>query len=357
MDLLTKKLRDQGVSEAERIQYAEKAKAIRDNIFQTDIKNAKENERIITGQQALNSKKDFQAITDAKNRVTETSNAYKLEEQGIENRESRLEKNKERAGARAAALAQKEAEDLAAANAGLAQANSERLHSITKMLQDEMDGFAKELSMLDESYREKLFKEQAFQAKMQVLADKTKSPAARAKFLQAKRASEANEKTNAEQQAADRLKLIEANNEKMYEAVLKGDLELKQLQNESQQNQLTQKLATEDLKLDVTLDGLEKEKAVLEKSIRENKESVTKATGDELAAIQSTLDRELILLKQNNAKQEAETKASAKRKKKIQEDAAQADLMDVDQAEVIKTGVDGSSPDIKANFAAQQKNT
>ncbi len=100
VDLLTKKLRDQNLTESQRIELAEKAKKIKEGVFANDLKYAKLNEQLVEREQELNSKKDYQAITDAKNRVQEVINQKDLEVQGIINRESKLsqaDKNKEAA--------------------------------------------------------------------------------------------------------------------------------------------------------------------------------------------------------------------------------------------------------------------
>jgi hypothetical protein len=139
VELLTKKLRDQGISEAERMKLAEQAKSIREKIFEGDIALAKKNEVLVEKEQALNGKKDFQAITDAKNRVQEVINAKDSEVQGIQNRESKLE-TKQQAAAKLAKKLFDEAE-------------SERLSSIARTAQAIYDKYGEEISKTEDKYR------------------------------------------------------------------------------------------------------------------------------------------------------------------------------------------------------------
>ena len=90
--LMIKKLRDQNLTEAERITIAENAKKVRDQIYKSDLAFAKQNEDLVNREQALNSKKDLQAIADARNRVQQVTNAYLSQSQIIENKESGLQK-------------------------------------------------------------------------------------------------------------------------------------------------------------------------------------------------------------------------------------------------------------------------
>jgi hypothetical protein len=150
VDLLTKKLRDQNLTESQRIALAEKAKGIKEGIFQNDLKYAKQNEALVEKEQALNSKKDYQAITDAKNRVQEVINAKDLEVQGIENRESKLEKGQLTAKQKAAKLEE--------------EAKSERIASIARTAQTIYDTYGEEVSKTEEKYRKLTEKFKAYSA-------------------------------------------------------------------------------------------------------------------------------------------------------------------------------------------------
>jgi hypothetical protein len=90
VELLTKKLRDANIPEQERTKLAQRAISIRDQIFQKELGYAKQNESLVNKEQALNSKKDLQAIADARNRVQQVINAHANQVQTIENRDSRL---------------------------------------------------------------------------------------------------------------------------------------------------------------------------------------------------------------------------------------------------------------------------
>ena len=268
----------------------------------------------------------LEKVGEALNYVISVDDEKRNRDQLLQNRndakQMRAEAAAEKAKEKADRLKQQAEHDISEAQKGLEEANNERQASVARMLQSQMDVFAKELSIEDEKYSQKLFKEEEFQRKMADLAAKTKSPKAKSKFNDAISASKKNEIQAENEHSADLAKVIQDNNEKTYQIVLKSDLDIKKLRNDSEDDELKRLITTEDLRLETTLDGLQKEKEVLQKSIAQNKESVKKAKGDELVALQLTLDRQKILLKDNDLAQEAETDASEKRKAKIKKDAA-----------------------------------
>jgi len=90
MDVLALKIRQADTSTAERKKAKEQAMKIDEMIFEKDMKYAKENLRIVNAEQALKSKKDYQAIADAKNRVEQTIAEDNKYEQSIKNRMGRV---------------------------------------------------------------------------------------------------------------------------------------------------------------------------------------------------------------------------------------------------------------------------
>ncbi len=85
VDLLSKKLYNQNLTEEQRLAIGEKAKAMRLAIYKTDLEYAKKNEDLVIREQALNSKKDLQAIADAKKRTQEVTNLYNAQYQTLTN--------------------------------------------------------------------------------------------------------------------------------------------------------------------------------------------------------------------------------------------------------------------------------
>jgi hypothetical protein len=85
VDLLSKKLYNQNLTEEQRLAIGEKAKAMRLAVYKTDLEYAKKNEDLVIREQALNSKKDLQAIADAKKRTQEVTNLYNAQYQTLTN--------------------------------------------------------------------------------------------------------------------------------------------------------------------------------------------------------------------------------------------------------------------------------
>lgn len=153
VDLLTKKLRDQSLTESQRIDLAEKAKKIKEGVFQNDLKYAKLNEQLVEREQALNSKKDYQAITDAKNRVQEVINQKDLEVQGIINRESKLSQ----ADKKKKEDAEKSNDDITAIQAKALKAQDELRESQEKeTLESIKDENEKEQAIIKADYNKKI---------------------------------------------------------------------------------------------------------------------------------------------------------------------------------------------------------
>ncbi|MES2808455.1 MAG: hypothetical protein V4619_07510 [Bacteroidota bacterium] len=86
VDLLTKRLANQNLTEAQRLAIGEKAKAMRLEIYKTDLDFAKKNEDLVNKEQAAKAKKDLDAIAEAKKRVQEVSNIYNIQIQDINNK-------------------------------------------------------------------------------------------------------------------------------------------------------------------------------------------------------------------------------------------------------------------------------
>ncbi len=156
VDLLTAKIRQQTTSEEERIEFAKEAKKIRKDIFEKDVYYAKRREILTNREQALNSKKDKQAIQDAKNKVLEVSGAYELQTQMIENKESKLQMKLKRSSESQKSIDAKNHEDVMKY---IAEEENEKIASLSRQAQTLLDAYGKELASVDEQYRQLINKQ------------------------------------------------------------------------------------------------------------------------------------------------------------------------------------------------------
>lgn len=157
LDLLKLKIRDVSTTEQQRVKAAKDAKAISDSIYSNDLKHATESLKIIQGQQALKSKVDYQAITDAKNRVQQLTNAHNSEIQSIQNRQARVEKMANREATREEKQRQKEA-------AAKVEALQIAKDSHAKELQDIYENYGDRVIAADNEYNKEVAKLKKFLA-------------------------------------------------------------------------------------------------------------------------------------------------------------------------------------------------
>ena len=136
-DKLTLQLRQQNIAEEDRIKLALKAKTIRDTVFEQDLKFAQKNEELTQREQDVNSKKDFQAITDSKNRTATVIADHDRQAQAIENRQSKLELSLQKK-AQAAEEARKKR--LLKAD----EADKARVEALLKTIEASIQGYQKE---------------------------------------------------------------------------------------------------------------------------------------------------------------------------------------------------------------------
>jgi len=90
IDVLALKVRQSDISPEERKKAATEAKRLNDEVFKVNIEHAKENLRIINEQQKLNSNKDYQAIADAKNSLTQIISERDRFNQELLNKEAKV---------------------------------------------------------------------------------------------------------------------------------------------------------------------------------------------------------------------------------------------------------------------------
>ncbi|MGY0037625.1 hypothetical protein [Pedobacter sp. NJ-S-72] len=158
VDVLTMKIRQQTLSEEARIGLAEKAKGLKDKIFQRDKEFADTNLALVLREQDAMSKKDKQAIADARNRVETVDAEHATSMQNIVNRESKLQK-KQQAAADAAAEAKRK-KDKEELDKILLEAESAKIASLARQAETLMEAYGKEISATDEHYREMIVKQQ-----------------------------------------------------------------------------------------------------------------------------------------------------------------------------------------------------
>lgn len=129
--------------------------------------------------------------------------------------------------------AEKAANDLLEAQRAGEEITNERRQALVKIIQDSQETFAKELSIIDENYRQKLFKQQDFIKKQEELRNKTKSPEAKAQFT--KNIADANLLMGdfGKEHAADSDKAISDYFKKTKETIENGQSEIANLEIEN----------------------------------------------------------------------------------------------------------------------------
>jgi len=90
IDVLEKKASKQStLSSAEKLAAVKKAKEMRVNMFNTDLEYSKKNEDLVNKEQSFRSKKDYQAIQDAKNHTAQLVADKDSRVQGLQNKEGK----------------------------------------------------------------------------------------------------------------------------------------------------------------------------------------------------------------------------------------------------------------------------
>jgi hypothetical protein len=248
-----------------------------------------------------------------------------------------------------------EVSNLAEAQRGIDEANNRRKVAIAKTLQDQMDAFGKELALIDEDHRQKIFKEQEFQKKMAELSEKTKSPKAKAKYGQAIAASKKAAEAEDTEYYSTKIRAVTEYYKKVNEAVEKGELEIASIQIARIKDQTAKELAGLEIQHRAEQHGYQKEEQQLSIDINNTMELLKGKQGEERQALQDHLDQLLNLQGINQDKSIQSTKNYEDQRLEIKKAAAEREQMAIDEANITKTGYHGSSQNVKANYAAQQK--
>ncbi len=318
LEKLKLQLRDQDKTAAERIELAKQAKTVSDGIFKTNLANAEKNMQLVQREQALNSKKDYQAITDAKNRVQEIKNQHEAEIQSIQNRESRLDKSLERQGAKQLSAQQK----LAIAQAkGLTEAEAILKQSQTKQMQMVSETYASEILDAEQHYADDLASLKKLLIKKEIAIEEYNK-------VSAQLLSERNNKIE---------KITADFNRSEVEKERQANAELKALQIANIDGNEKQELAAQALSTQNKLDGLKRESDAINVKINQINEEKKTAKGEALIALNKDLEIQQNLLAISYDKMEAITEAGEKARLKTLAKYAQERLMYKDERAVKKS--------------------
>jgi hypothetical protein len=266
----------------------------------------------------VNGADDIKAIVEAQRKQVET-------EREMETVRDRAQNRLDASDMKAEAAAEKAKNDLIEAKRAGEEIENERRNAIAKMLQDEMEGFARELSMNDEQYRQKLFKLQDFIKKQEQLRNKTKSPEAKAQFTKNIASANALMGTDKDEHAANQEKLVTDYFKKQADLVQKGQDELAQLQIANIRDVQSREIAALDQQHEVERQAYTKQQNLLSEDIAKISKSIKTAHGAEKTALQDHLNQLLDLQGINYDKSLAATKKYEHDRAKIIKDAADRD--------------------------------
>lgn len=194
------------------------------------------------------------------------------------------------------------------------EANSERMASITRMLEFQQDAFGKEISATNEHYRQLIFKQEEFIAKQQFIAsDPKSSPKVRAAANNAVSAGKSDIKQLQSEQYIATEKLLVDHNRTMIAEAAKGALELKAIQIAGMKDLQKAEIAQANNELDQKKLQLNDEQQTIEDNLRKINEELaadaqkkstdkTKYTDNEIQALKTTLNAQLALLADNDDK-------------------------------------------------------
>jgi hypothetical protein len=312
----------------------------------------------------------LQKMATAMEPIIQADAKLEQRDQLIQNREDQKKAKAEEAKQKAAADAAKGREQLAEAQHELDEINNERIISIGREYELQMDSYSKELAAVDSHFSELLFKNAQFIANQEKLKAKTKNPDAKAKYDESIKAAYLYQEQLEKEHQNNLEEIITNGNKRAIEATKKTFNELINIKNESIKNDEQRQLAQLAQQEEEEKEGLKNQTDNLEQNINERKniiankekELVTtktdiqkKALSEEIASLNIVQNKELDDLGTFWEIYLAMTKKYAEAVKSVKEDAAAEAQKNIDEANVLKTGVDGASPDIKANLAAQQK--
>jgi hypothetical protein len=317
LDVLKLKIRDTGTAEAARIKAAKDAKAISDNIYKTDLEHAQKNLELTKKEQDLSSKKDYQAIADAQNRVQGVTNAHNQEIQSIQNRESRVEQMGVKRGVTEAKQADKLKENQAKA---LLDAEQMKQDSASRELQAIYDDYGDRVVAADNQYNKELTKLKKF------LSDKyiTQAEYNTVEAQLAKEHQGAIGKIIADFNKDDLEKWRQANNQLL-------NLKIASIQNDGERE-----IAAITQRGDEQLQELKKQDDAILETIAQLNNEVANLQGAAQAEAQTRLDNQNALLGINNEKRKAITLQGEKEIVNIKRKAARDQQAIEDEINVSK---------------------
>jgi hypothetical protein len=277
----------------------------------------------------VNGADDIKAIVDAQQKQIAT-------EREMETVRDRAQNRLDASDLKAEAAAEKAKNDLIEAKRAGEEIENERRNAIAKMLQDEMEGFARELSMNDEQYRQKLFKLQDFIKKQEQLRNKTKSPEAKAQFTKNIASANALRGTDKDEHAANQEKLVTDYFKKQADLVQKGQDELTQLQIANIRDVQSREIAALDQQHEVERQAYTKQQNLLSEDIAKVRKSIKTAQGSEKTALQDHLNQLLDLQGINQDKSLALDAKYEHDKAKLNKDYADRETQTLIEANLIR---------------------
>lgn len=255
-------------------------------------------------------------MVESAKKGVEIEGHYKTVEQLEKNKADRKQARLDKEHAKELSLAEKEAQELAKIKQETEQAESERLASITRMLDFQREAFGKELSDADEHYRQLIFKQQQFIERQEVLVNSKKStPKVKAAAQKAIGAGRNTITQLQKERYADIEKITVEHNRQMIEIAAKGALDLKAVQIAGLNNLQEKELETIENNFDQKMLLLEKNDATYQDTLRklakeiadteavvDNPKTSKKDKGiaeNQLFALKAELNEQRVLLGQN----------------------------------------------------------
>lgn len=203
----------------------------------------------------------------------------------------------------------------------IAEINSQRIASITHMLEFEQESFGKEISSTDEHYRQLIFKQQKYiEEAKKIQASKKSSAKTKALAGEQISAAEAGIAQLQKERFSESEKLLIDHNRQMIEIVAKGALDLRNIQIANIENDQKRELAGIDNQFEEKLLTYKKQNDNYQENIRKLKTEISNKAKEpkseiqqnELQALQTALNAQNALLGQNTDIVIADEKAKQK---------------------------------------------
>lgn len=281
-----------------------------------------------------------------------------------ENQQEMFKVRNDNQQAKAEAAAEKLKSQLETSKQALEEANNERIESITKGLQAQMDAYSKELSTTDEFYRQKIFKEQEFIEKQKKLRDQVKGNSAsavqaRGNFNKAIEVAHGNMDQFGKDKEDANAKIIEDNTNKTLDLINKANVTLQEAVDRNLSEGLDKQLAlltdeqdklyvAQDTASDETKERIDKLQADLANKKLKFSEEERQALIDKIQSLKN-------IQKKADAQTLAEVESIEKQKIKLRQDFDQEEQLTKDKMAVTQAELENKNPYSKSKQSAEQK--